>query len=211
MVVKGTKNLKHCALLDPSPGKDQIDPWEEDVSAQKGEKIEVTFQQGDKEMQQVDNSPGTAASGGNSPTGGTTRNKNKQVLPKPKLKVISSSEPAAVKVDVLPPAIPINDGPEEPSTATKKPLRAFRIRGKKTKVEVVPEEVPIAEDMKNMEIDPTAELKTMHENMKVAKHKNRNQNQHPNGKLNRTRRFITTATDGKLIVIGKSSWLQSRD
>jgi len=34
MVVKGTKNLKHCALLDPSPNPDQLDPWEDDVSAQ---------------------------------------------------------------------------------------------------------------------------------------------------------------------------------
>lgn len=37
MVVKGTKNLKHCALLDPSPNPDQVDPWEDDVSAQGGE------------------------------------------------------------------------------------------------------------------------------------------------------------------------------
>jgi hypothetical protein len=35
MVVKGTKNLKHCALLDvKTPNPDQLDPWEDDVSAQ---------------------------------------------------------------------------------------------------------------------------------------------------------------------------------
>lgn len=51
MVVKGAKNLKHCALIDASRNNDQIDPWEEDVSAQNGEKIEVTFQQGEDHAQ----------------------------------------------------------------------------------------------------------------------------------------------------------------
>lgn len=47
MVVKGTKNLKHCALLDPSSDSGQVDPWEEDVSAQV---IKVTYQQGDLDI-----------------------------------------------------------------------------------------------------------------------------------------------------------------
>lgn len=49
MVVKGNKNLKHCALLDPSPNPDQVEPWEDDKSAQGGE-ITVTFRKGEKDV-----------------------------------------------------------------------------------------------------------------------------------------------------------------
>lgn len=47
MVVKGTKNLKHCALLDPPSKTDTLDPWEDDVSAEGGE-IKVEFHSGEK-------------------------------------------------------------------------------------------------------------------------------------------------------------------
>lgn len=75
MVVKGTKNLKHCALLDPSPNPDQVDPWEDDVSAQGGE-IKVTFQQGETLYEDVRN--------GND--GNRTRVKQRVYKPNKKLK-----------------------------------------------------------------------------------------------------------------------------
>jgi hypothetical protein len=76
MVVKGTKNLKHCALLDPSPNPDQVDPWEDDVSAQGGE-IKVTFQQGEHDI--VQNQDGQYEDPRNRDNNGTSKAKGKRV------------------------------------------------------------------------------------------------------------------------------------
>ncbi|XP_035706394.1 uncharacterized protein LOC110846853 isoform X2 [Folsomia candida] len=76
MVVKGTKNLKHCALLDPSPNPDQVDPWEDDVSAQGGE-IKVTFQQGEHDI--VQNQDGQYEDPRDRDNNGTSKGKGKRV------------------------------------------------------------------------------------------------------------------------------------
>ncbi|ODN05214.1 hypothetical protein Ocin01_01469 [Orchesella cincta] len=89
MVVKGNKNLKHCALLDPSPNPDQVEPWEDDKSAQGGE-ITVTFRKGEQDVErELDSyeysddplggkSPGTPAEDGLNQTSLPQRTKSRK-------------------------------------------------------------------------------------------------------------------------------------
>lgn len=68
MVVKGTRNLKHCALVEP-PNEEE--PWD-DVSAQRGEKIEVTFEGGEQTDQKLEEKQLTSSTKQTSTTTSTT-------------------------------------------------------------------------------------------------------------------------------------------
>lgn len=89
MVVKGNKNLKHCALLDSSsPNPDQVEPWEDDKSAQGGE-ITVTFRKGEQDVAHeldeydfMEDVGGTAVGKGNKADEG----KNQTSVPSPRSK-----------------------------------------------------------------------------------------------------------------------------
>lgn len=87
MVVKGNKNLKHCALLDSSPNS-EVEPWEDDKSAQGGE-ITVTFRKGEQDVdhgvEQYDylvEEPAPMDDGMNQTSPRTKSRKNKKVINK---------------------------------------------------------------------------------------------------------------------------------
>jgi len=171
MVVKGAKNLKHCALIESAKDNDKIDPWEEDVSAPQGEKIQVTFQQGEVQ----------------------TPPKNIKANSK------SSALNATVTTsDILYPA-PKTNGSLPPTGVEVIGNSSRRNRGGKRKdVGRKPSTLPPAPEFlldpaapELTRLDSDVQIETLHDNVKVLRHTTR-----LGGRINRTKRFLMTEVLG---------------